>query len=107
MSMTSFHRATVSEVPEVKVSTGLALAEGVNHKRNKELDTDRNKEEHYRNDVIMIEQDARYSSGNGEDPRRRKVKKDDQSWRKDKPERRTNGWGSEWGPSSSCENSEE
>eukprot|EP00971_Amphidinium_carterae_P004778 95625-Amphidinium_carterae.1 len=39
--------------------------------------------------------------------RRRKTKRDDQSWRKDLQERRSNGWDSVWGPSSSGENSEE
>eukprot|EP00971_Amphidinium_carterae_P228584 4533853-Amphidinium_carterae.1 len=55
----------------------------------------------------MIEKDDRYASSSGEDTRRRKVKRDDKSWRTDAHVRRTNGWDLEWGPSSSCKNSEE
>eukprot|EP00971_Amphidinium_carterae_P150515 2983661-Amphidinium_carterae.1 len=107
MSMTSFQRMKVSAAPSVEATSGLFILSDTSSKRHKELDTDTNKEDHYRSDVNMIERDARYSSGNGEYARRRKVKKEDKSWRKDRQERRTNGWDSEWGPSSSCENSEE
>eukprot|EP00971_Amphidinium_carterae_P090673 1794857-Amphidinium_carterae.1 len=87
MSMTSFQRMKVSAAPEVEISTGRVIVADATHKKSKELDTDTNKEDHYRNDVIMIEKDARYSSGSGEDSRRRKVKREDQSWRKDRQER--------------------
>eukprot|EP00971_Amphidinium_carterae_P153308 3039383-Amphidinium_carterae.1 len=97
MSMTNFqaNRMKVSVAPGEEASTGYLFVDKTS-KKLRELDTDTHKEDHYRSDVIMIEKDARYSSGSGEDSRRRKVKREDQSWRKDRQERRTNGWDSEW-----------
>eukprot|EP00971_Amphidinium_carterae_P199816 3966101-Amphidinium_carterae.1 len=86
---------------QVSASTGLFNLKGVTSKRSKALDTDSAKEDHYRNDINLIEKDYHYSGG--ESSRCQKTKRDDQSWRKDLQERRSTGWDSEWGPSSSCE----
>eukprot|EP00971_Amphidinium_carterae_P274334 5444233-Amphidinium_carterae.1 len=53
-----------------------------------------------------MEKDAHKASGSGDNPRRRKFKKDEKSWRRDTQQRRTNGWDSKWCPSLSCKNSE-
>eukprot|EP00971_Amphidinium_carterae_P348948 6490758-Amphidinium_carterae.2 len=68
-------------------------------KRSSILGSDDARDEHYRSDIHMIENDSYY--GSSDSSRRRKTRRDDQSWRKDLHERRSNGWDSDWGPSSS------
>eukprot|EP00971_Amphidinium_carterae_P305310 6067093-Amphidinium_carterae.1 len=102
-----FQNMRVSAAPDEEVASGFLIVADTTNRKPKVLDTDIHGEEHYRNDVIMIEKDARYTSSSGDDTRRRKIKRNDKSWRADAQVRRTNGWDSEWGPSSSCENSEE
>eukprot|EP00971_Amphidinium_carterae_P185529 3683795-Amphidinium_carterae.1 len=91
----------VSAAPDEEVASGFVVVERPVHKRSKELDTDNHKDEHYRDAIDEIEKDVRHTSSSGDNPRRRKFKKDDKSWRRDTQQRRTNGWDSEWGPSSS------
>eukprot|EP00971_Amphidinium_carterae_P310512 6170321-Amphidinium_carterae.1 len=98
----------VSAAPDEEVASGFVMLDGPTPKRTKELATDSHKTEHRRHAIEGIEKDAQQSNRSGDDSRRRKIKKDDKSWRRDTQQKRTNGWDSEWGPSSSsCENSEE
>eukprot|EP00971_Amphidinium_carterae_P281689 5591943-Amphidinium_carterae.1 len=91
----------ISAAPDEEVASGFVQVKVPVNKRTKELATDNHKDEHHRHAIDGAEEDARLTSSSGSDPRRRKIKKDDKSWRRDAQPRRTNGWDSEWGPSSS------
>eukprot|EP00971_Amphidinium_carterae_P037947 745995-Amphidinium_carterae.1 len=56
------------------VASGFFVVADTAKQKSKELNTDIHEEEHYRNNVLIIEKDARYTSSSGEDTRRRKVK---------------------------------
>eukprot|EP00971_Amphidinium_carterae_P020563 405068-Amphidinium_carterae.1 len=60
MSMTNFqaNRMKVSAAPDEEMSTGRFFVVDKTNKKTRELDTDTNKEDHYRSDVIMIEKDT-------------------------------------------------
>eukprot|EP00971_Amphidinium_carterae_P050099 987394-Amphidinium_carterae.1 len=71
----------VSAAPDEEVASGFVVVEGTaasaKNKRPKELDTDSHKDEHYRHAIEELEKDVRQASSSGDDPRRRKIKKDD------------------------------
>eukprot|EP00971_Amphidinium_carterae_P216369 4294901-Amphidinium_carterae.1 len=97
MSTVNLQRMEIRADPDEEMASGFVVVDGpVNTKRPKELDTDSRKDEHYYNDIDKIEKDAHHVSSSGDDTRRRKIKKDDKSWRRDAPQKRTNGWDSEW-----------
>eukprot|EP00971_Amphidinium_carterae_P350496 6491578-Amphidinium_carterae.2 len=75
MSNFQLQRMKVSDAPDEEVASGFFVVADPTNKRSKELDTDTHKGDHYRNDVIMIEKDARYASGSGKDSRRRKSRR--------------------------------
>eukprot|EP00971_Amphidinium_carterae_P304107 6043409-Amphidinium_carterae.1 len=107
MSTVECQRMKISAAPDEEVVSGFVQVKIPVHKRSMELASDNDKDDHHRHAIHRAEEDAHQTSSSGDDPRRRKIKKDDKSWRRDNQPRRTNEWDSEWGPSSSCDTSEE
>eukprot|EP00971_Amphidinium_carterae_P038475 756838-Amphidinium_carterae.1 len=60
--------------------------------------SDDSKDDSYISALQMIEKES--YSGSSDRSRRRMSGRDDDSWRKDYKEKRSNGWDSDWGPSS-------
>eukprot|EP00971_Amphidinium_carterae_P028226 555838-Amphidinium_carterae.1 len=65
------------------------------------LGSDDSKEDYYRSDPQLIEKESYRGSSDGSRTRRKSAR-DDHSWKKDYQEKRSNGWDSDWSPSSSA-----